>query len=265
MFCEYKTRVFFVIKCVLLTSLIYLCTLKIDMKTWKLTMLDQSILSNVVTTFGPLFAIANPFGAVPVFLGLIPPPSKEDPQYPKYKIYSRKQARITAATVFLVLIVSLIVGQWLFKVFGINLNVLRIAGGLIVFVIGWKMISVEDSLADSERKWTDRNLGNIAIVPMAIPLISGPGAISVVISQAQNFTQFTAYLGSFIAIGLLSLIILLLLSASEWISGHIGKDGISALERIFGFIVLAIAIQMLSHGIFGVISNYGPQLIKLFN
>ncbi|MDY6898197.1 MAG: MarC family protein [Cyanobacteriota bacterium] len=233
-------------------------------------MVDQSVLSNIVTTFGPLFAIANPFGAVPIFLGLVPPPSQEEfPEVEEYrrerreyKKESREQAKITAATVFLVLIISLIVGQWLFKVFGINLDVLRIAGGLIVFVIGWKMISVEDSLADSERKWTNRSLGNIAIVPLAIPLISGPGAISVVISQTQNFTQFTAYLGSFIAIGLLSLIILLLLSASEWISGHIGKDGISALERIFGFIVLSIAIAMLSDGIFGVLRNYGPLVIQ---
>ncbi|MEL6461083.1 MAG: MarC family protein [Cyanobacteria bacterium J06621_15] len=236
-------------------------------------MVDQSVLSNIVTTFGPLFAIANPFGAVPVFLGLVPPPSKEEfpeveeyrREYKKYKKYSRKQALITAATVFIVLWLSLIIGQWLFKIFGINLNVLRIAGGLIVFVIGWKMISVEDSLADSERKWTDRNLGNIAIVPLAIPLISGPGAISVVISQTQNFTQLTAYLGSSIAIILLSLIILLLLGASEWISGHIGKDGISALERIFGFIVLSIAIAMFFDGIFGVLRTYGPQVMQSFN
>lgn len=255
----------------------------------ELIMLDQSALSNILTTFGPLFAIANPFGAVPIFLDLLRAPQIDkyctDAAYQdalqKYKKNQRKQALFIGFTVFSVLILSLLAGEGIFNFFGINFGVLRIAGGLLIFKLGWKMASVSDSLLDSETQslvgseeessencedeLQNRKYQQNVIVPIAIPLISGPGAISVVISQAHAASQWTAYLDSSIAIFLLSLLVSLCLYSSGKISKRLGKTGIEVLERIFGFIVLAIALEMLSHGIFGVVEYYGPQLTELFS
>ncbi len=216
-------------------------------------MLDQSVISNFVTTFGPLFAIANPFGAVPIFLGLVPAQQR------------RKQALLIGITVLVVLILSLLAGEGIFNFFGINFGVLRIAGGLLIFKIGWQMASVNDSLVESQQRLAQTPDGTNAIVPIAIPLISGPGAISVVISQAHAASEWTAYVGSSIAIILLSIVVWFCLFWSGKISKKLGSTGIEALERIFGFIALAIALEMFSNGLFGVLRNYGPEVIKLLS
>ncbi len=234
-----------------------------DISIDEVIMLDQSVIHNFLTTFGPLFAIANPFGAVPVFVDLVSSFSEKV----NGNSYIRKQAKLIAITVFITLILSLFAGQAIFQFFGINLGVVRIAGGLLIFALGWKMVSFGESLIESEQDqdWVngkhERQYVNL-VVPMAIPLISGPGAISVVIGQAQNFTQWTAYLGSSIAIVVLSLLVWFCLNASGRIREKLGRNGVKGLERIFGFIVLAIALEMLFHGILGVLQVYAPRLIQ---
>lgn len=240
----------------------------------KVIMLDQSVVHILFTTFGPLFAIANPFGAVPVFLDLVPILTKDaDVDYTirnKYNNYRNGQAILIAITVLITLILSLFAGQGIFRFFGINLSVVRIAGGLLIFALGWRMVSVGQSLLELEQDWAEPRKKNQihyvnVVVPMAIPLISGPGAISVVIGQAQNFTEWTAYLGSSLAIVALSLFVWFCLYASEPIGRKLGRNGVKGLERIFGFIVLAIALEMLFHGILGVFQVYAPRLIEVLS
>ncbi|MEB3215676.1 MAG: MarC family protein [Nostocales cyanobacterium 94392] len=290
-------------------------------------MLNNSIFREIVGTFVPLFAIANPIGAIPVFLSLLQPPEKpikpekpSEPQEPKepqeerdeedyqrkveeyrvqldkhnqetekyfnelvekyhleykkyrqkykeYKQYSNQQAQQTAIFVFIVLAAFLFAGKAILEYFGISLGVLRIAGGIIVAKIGWELV-VRDklltTLTDSE-KIAAQNKDNISFTPMAIPMISGPGAISVVISLTENLNEQTGYLSSFIAITILSLLVWLFLRSSEYILKLIGDDGMGAMKRVFGFFVLAIAVQLIANGILGVLQNYVPKLYELLN
>ncbi|MEA5597171.1 MarC family protein [Rivularia sp. UHCC 0363] len=290
-------------------------------------MLNTTIFVEVVTTFVPLFAIANPIGAIPIFLSLLHPPVEpgkpekpSEPQEPKqprnetedkdyhqqiqqyrteldkhnqetenyfnelvekyhieyreyrqeykeYKQRSHQQAQQTAICVFIVLASFLFAGRAILEYFGISLGVLRIAGGLIVAKIGWELVvkdQISTKLTDLEKRAAQKK-DNISFTPMAIPMISGPGAISVVISLTENLSEQTGYLSSFIAIAILSLLVWLLLRSSEYINKAIGDDGMGAMKRVFGFFILAIAVQMLSHGIFGVLQNYVPKLYQLLN
>ncbi|MEM9926095.1 MAG: MarC family protein [Cyanobacteria bacterium P01_D01_bin.50] len=286
-------------------------------------MINQSIFVEFVSTFVPLFAIANPIGAVPVFLSLLRPPEEpskpekpKEPQEPKqpqdesleqdyqrkrkehrkelkkhykdakvyfqkldeyhieyrkyrkeykeYKQHSRQQAKQTSIFVFIVLAAFLFAGKAILEYFGISLGVLRIAGGIIVAKIGWNSVVVDKTLTEDEEEAAQKK-ENISFTPMAIPLISGPGAISVVISLTEELNQWTAYLGSFMAIAILSLLVWVFLRSSEYVNKVIGGDGMGALKRVFGFFVLAIAVQLIANGILGVLRNYVPNLYQLLS
>ncbi len=265
-------------------------------------MMEQSIVVGFVSTFLPLFAIANPIGAVPVFLSLLKSP--EEPTEPpkvsrqegeseehyqrrkeeydsesraydikfreyedkkeEYKQHSREQAKQTAIFVFLVLAVFLFGGKAILEHFDISLGVLRIAGGIIVAKIGWAL-AVANTTLTKEEKEAAQEKDNISFTPMAIPMISGPGAISLVISLTEEVNEWTAYLSSFMAIAFLSLLVWLCLRSSEYLNKLIGEDGMGALKRVFGFFVLAIAVQLIVNGIQEVLGTFQQALFAMLN
>ncbi|MBV6627547.1 MAG: NAAT family transporter [Rivularia sp. (in: Bacteria)] len=185
-------------------------------------------------------------------------------EYKEYKHHSRQQAKQTAISVFIVLVTFLFAGKAILGHFGISLGVLRIAGGIIVAKIGWNLVVIDKTLTTDEEIAAQKK-DNISFTPMAIPLISGPGAISVVISLTEELKEWTAVLGSFIAIAVLALLVWLFLRSSEFVNKAIGEDGMGALKRVFGFFVLAIAVQLIANGILGVLLNYMPKLMLVFN
>ncbi|MEO1377791.1 MAG: MarC family protein, partial [Cyanobacteria bacterium J06635_10] len=185
-------------------------------------------------------------------------------KYKEYKQDSRQQAKQTSIFVFIVLAAFLFAGKAILEYFGISLGVLRIAGGVIVARIGWNAVVVDKILTEGEKEAAQKK-ENISFTPMAIPLISGPGAISVVISLTEGLNQWTAYLGSFMAIAILSLLVWLFLRSGEYVNKVIGGDGMGALRRVFGFFVLAIAVQLIANGILGVLRNYVPNLNQLLS
>ncbi|AFY55711.1 membrane protein, MarC family [Rivularia sp. PCC 7116] len=260
--------------------------------------MNQSIFVGFLSTFLPMFAIANPIGAVPVFLSLLKSPEKPtEPPEPrrmpdeseehyqlkrselkayeikyqqyleeckKYKQHSREQAKQTAIFVFIVLAVFLFGGKAILEHFDISLGVLRIAGGIIVAKIGWTL-AVANTTLTKEEKEAAQAKDNISFTPMAIPMISGPGAISLVISLTEEVNEWTAYLSSFMAIAFLSLLVWLCLRSSEYLNQVIGDDGMGALKRVFGFFVLAIAVQLIVNGILGVLEAYQQVLFAVAN
>jgi multiple antibiotic resistance protein len=192
-------------------------------------------------TFGTLvvlFPIANPLGSVPIFYSL----TAEDT--PDYRL---QQAHKIALNVIWVLITFLLGGKLILSFFGISLGVLRIVGGLIVAHTAWELLTVRRRLTNEEhREAVDRE--DISLTPMAIPIIAGPGAIGVVISQATQATKWIDYLGCVLGIGLLGGLIYLFLRLGEPLIEKLGKTGIGALNRIFGFLILAIAVQLIANG-----------------
>lgn len=212
----------------------------------------QPILTYAVGTLVALFPIANPVGAVPAFYSLTASNSRSERQ---------QQAKQTALNVVLILALFLVGGRTVLEFFGISLNVLRIAGGLLVAQAAWEMVTSKRRLTDSEHQAAVEK-ADVSFTPMAIPLIAGPGSIGVVIGLATKLTQPSDYLGGLIGIVLFGSLLYLCLALGETLLSLLGQNGFGALNRVFGFFILAIAVQLIADGVLSLFQAAAPNLFK---
>jgi len=210
------------------------------------------ILNYAVGTLVALFPIANPIGAVPAFYSLTGSDSRTD---------RRKQAQRTALNVVLILALFLFAGRTVLEFFGISLNVLRIAGGLLVAHAAWEMVTSKQRMTDSEHQAAVEK-EDVSFTPMAIPLIAGPGSIGVVIGLATKMTQWSEYLGCLIGIILFGGLLYLCLALGETLLSRMGHNGFGALNRVFGFFILAIAVQLMADGVISLFQTAAPTLFR---
>jgi multiple antibiotic resistance protein len=195
--------------------------------------------SAVVATFLALFPIVNPFGGVPLFFSLTSTmPDAE----------RRRTALRTAGYVIAILVVFLFFGRFVLIFFGISLPVLRIAGGLIVANTAWGMVTGSARMTTAETDEASTKT-DISLTPMAMPMLSGPGSIGVVMGLAALADSMVAYLGMVIAIVALGLVVYLFLSLGGPLVKRLGPGAVGAINRIFGFLLLAIAVQLVWDGV----------------
>jgi multiple antibiotic resistance protein len=196
-----------------------------------------------------LLAIVNPIGAIPIFISL------SDGYTPRHRA---KIAKITALSVTVILLVCLAFGEIILAFFGITIGSFRIGGGILLLLMAISMLQAKTSravhTADEAEETADK--GSIAVVPLAIPLLAGPGAISTVIVYAYKVQTIHQY-----AIGGMSIIIVgtsvfLALLAAPHISSRLGRTGINIVTRIMGLILAAIAVEFITNGI----KNLFPML-----
>jgi multiple antibiotic resistance protein len=210
------------------------------------------LLNYTIVTLAALFPIANPIGAVPVFYALTEPDSRTE---------RKKAAQQIVMNVVVILAAFLLGGRAVLEFFGISLNVLRIAGGLLVANAAWEMVTSRQRLTDSEQE-ARHEQEDITFTPMAIPLIAGPGSIGVVIGLATKMTQWSDYLGCLIGILLFGVLLYICLTLGESLMSMLGRNGLGALNRILGFFILAIAVQLIADGVISLMQAAVP---KLFN
>ncbi|BAY59505.1 hypothetical protein NIES2135_63820 (plasmid) [Leptolyngbya boryana NIES-2135] len=211
----------------------------------------QQLLSSTVATFIALFPIANPVGAIPIFYSMTATDTKA---------YRSKQARQTAINVVLVLVVFLLIGKLILSFFGISLGILQIAGGLIVAHTAWEMVTSRQRLTDAEhQEAVDKE--DISFTPMAVPLVSGPGAIGVIISFSERSQGWMSYCGCLLGIVVFGLSLYLSLKLGEPLIQRMGQNGVGALNRVFGFFILGIAVQLIADGIVAFIQQSIPSLL----
>lgn len=201
--------------------------------------LSNSFVSSMILAFVTLFPLVNPFGSIPIFLTLS---SGFDRQHTKQQI-----KRITI-NVIMILIVFFFVGQLLLEFFGINIYVLQIAGGLVVAHTAWQMVTSQEKLSTDETS-ESANKTDISFTPMALPILSGPGSIGVVIGLSTQKMSAMTYAGSTLGILLIGLSVFIVLSLSVNLYRIIGKTGVGVINRIMGFFILAIAVQLITEGI----------------
>ncbi|MEJ6484776.1 MarC family protein [Nostoc punctiforme UO1] len=195
-----------------------------------------------------LFPIANPIGAVPVFYTLTATETSSQ---------RHQQALQTATNVVLVLAVFLVAGRWILEFFGISLQVLRLAGGLLVAHTAWEMVTVRQRLTPSEKDEAMEK-EDISFTPMAVPLISGPGAIGVVTSLSISFNHWVEYLESLVGIVLIGISLYLCLVLGEPLIKRLGRNGVGALNRVFGFFILAIGVRFIADGSISLLKEAFP-------
>lgn len=194
-----------------------------------------------IYAFAALFSIINPLGTVPIFVGLT---QEED------LTERKKTALLTAINVLVILLVSFFVGKYLLQFFGISLNSLRIAGGLIIVSSGFALLTgnfAKHKGMKNKRVQKDLSLRErFSLTPLAIPMLAGPGSISLLITFQQEYgwTQDVLYILA--AVILVCLTTFLILRSSYLIVKTLGASGINAISRIIGFIVIAIGIEYIS-------------------
>ena len=192
-----------------------------------------------------LLAIVDPLGAIPVFIALTVHQSK---------IQQHKTARLTVVSVFFALMVALLFGEWILWAFGISIDAFRCAGGVILLLMGlWMLQSRGHTTAEIEAAQDE----TIALVPLTMPLLAGPGAMSAVIVYAHQSSSVVHYLAITLCILLVSLSLLLCFKFLPWFSQHLSKRSIVMSTRIMGLLLVAIAVEFIAGGIKGMFPQLG--------
>ena len=195
--------------------------------------------SAATATFLALFPIVNPLGGVPMFFSLTADYTEEE---------RRRSALKIAVDVIAILVVFRLFGRFVLNFFGISLPVLKIAGGLIVANTAWGMVT-GSSRVTTEESSEAMTKDDISLTPMAMPMLSGPGSIGVVMGLAAHVDHFLSYLGMIVGIVALGLTCYLFLRLGGPFVKRLGPGALGAINRIFGFLILAIAVQLVWNGV----------------
>jgi len=209
----------------------------------------DSLTDFALLAFTSIFAMVNPLGILPVYTGLTAKlPAKE-----------AKHVAIKAIiTAIITLILFAILGRFIFDFFAISVNSLRIVGGVVFFMAGYDMLQARLIRTKSSDESVTEFASDIAITPLAIPMICGPGAITVsmiLMNDAKDITHKLVLIGTIIFIMVITLVFLL--SARKIIKA-LGDNGNKVLMRIMGLIVMVIAVEFFLGGL----RNYIIDLMK---
>jgi len=195
--------------------------------------------SAATATFLALFPIVNPLGGVPLFFTLTSDYTPEERGRSALKI---------AINVIAILVVFMLFGRFVLSFFGISLPVLKIAGGLIVANTAWGMVTGSSRITVEESSEAQTK-PDISLTPMAMPMLSGPGSIGVIMGLAAHADHFLSYIGMVIGIVALGLTVFLCLRLGGPLVKRLGPGAVGAINRIFGFLILAIAVQLIWDGV----------------
>ncbi|WP_066218738.1 MarC family NAAT transporter [Formosa haliotis] len=202
-----------------------------------------------LATFGALFSIMNPLGTVPVFVGL----SSEHTKKERASI-----AFWTSLNALIIVLLSFFAGTYILSFFGISINALKIAGGLIIASSGFALLTgkfAEHKGMKRQRVEEDIKTRNeISLTPLAMPMLAGPGTISLLIAYNQEFTEIKEISIIIAALVFTTICIYLILKSSYLIVKCLGASGINALSRIIGFIVIAIGIEYVISAVVNIVN-----------
>lgn len=191
-----------------------------------------------LTVFTGFFAIMNPVANTPIFLGLV---EGKDAQ-------TRKQiARTGCITAFIIVAVFVLLGKYLFELFGISLSAFKITGGILIFYVGFEMLMSKKSNVHSPDNQSQQD-SSVAISPLAIPILAGPGTIVTAMNHATN--------ASFVHIGIIIVVFALMIALtyvafalSDNVVKLVGENLIAVIGKLMGLILAIIGTGMVVAGI----------------
>jgi len=204
--------------------------------------------SFLFSNYVSLVSLINPLGAIPVFLSL----TNGHPSN-----WIQKQILKTSLNVFGICVISFLIGNYVLDFFGISINALKIAGGIIICRSGFQLLNAKHKKDIGKKIQTESILKeDISFTPLAMPLLSGPGSISFLINLSiQTDYNYTASAFALISILMASISIFIILKLAPKIISYMGQAGLKSLSKIMGFIVLAIGIQLIISSVFSLINN----------
>ena len=195
-----------------------------------------------LVTLSSIFFLVDPFALVPTFLAMTAASSQG---------HRRAMARRASFTCFFLLTGFALAGTLVFDVLGITMPAFKIAGGIILLLIGIDMVQARRPATNETEKEADEGAhkADIGIVPLGMPMLAGPGAIStvmVLIGSAETPVKFGLVI---LALGITAGAAYLILSAAERVRKVLGETGIHVLSRIMGMLLMALAVQFMVDGL----------------
>ena len=197
--------------------------------------------------FFALFSVLNPIGTVPIFVGLTQFDDKNE------------RSRIsfwTAINVCIILLISFFIGQYILSFFGITINALRITGGIIIASSGFSLLNGQFNKNKGINKKVEQEIqvrNDIALTPLAMPMLAGPGSMSLLIAYYQEHHSTEDIIASTIAIVAVSITIFIILRSAHYLSRLLGTSGIVAISRIVGFLTIAIGVQYIISSVLSIV------------
>ena len=190
-----------------------------------------------LTVFTGFFAIMNPIANTPIFVGLVQGENEKA---------KKAIARNSSITAFIIVVSFIVIGKYIFDLFGITIPAFKITGGILIFIVGYRMLRSEQSKMHNIEDGNQADA--IAVSPLAIPILAGPGTIV----TAMNDVAGRDYIHFAITIGIFALMILLTYWAflfSDKIIGKLGSNIITVVAKLMGLILAIIGTDMIIGGI----------------
>lgn len=197
----------------------------------------ENLITYGLSVFMGFFAIMNPIANTPIFLGLVEGEDKET---------KRKIAKTASITAFIIVVTFIIAGKYIFELFGITIPAFKITGGVLIFYVGFEMLMSQKSKVHNNGVSEDKS--NLAISPLAIPILAGPGTIV----TAMNFVIDATYVHIGMVISIFAFIIFLTYLAfalSDFIVKKVGNNLIAVIGKLMGLILAIIGTGMVTDGI----------------
>jgi multiple antibiotic resistance protein len=173
-------------------------------------------------------------------------------------------AKKVALYAFFIISVSFHIGAFILRFFGVSVPVLRVAGGIVLALSGWRLLNETRSAGDADTKLgvTSGNFAQIAFYPLTMPITTGPGTISVAIALGASHTEKLPYvLGALAGSAAISASIFLCYRYADRIEGALGQTGSDVLSRLFAFILVCIGVQLLWGGFAELWSGLPPKIV----
>lgn len=208
------------------------------------------LLTFAVMAFSTLFFVMDPLGLLPIFITVT---ANETPAQ------RRLTARRASLVAFAILLIFTLFGAYIFRLFGLTLDAFRIAGGILLLLMALDMLHAKPSRTRSSPEETDAGAqkDDVAIVPLAMPLLAGPGTVASVMVLASQHDDWRYTLVVLAVVSLCCLATWLILRSSELLCRLFGPAGIAVFERIMGLLLAAIAIQFMADGAMGFLASAG--------
>lgn len=207
----------------------------------------DTLLPFALLCFTSFFTLTNPLGTMPVFLTMTNGMSDDE-----------RKTIVRRATIvsFITLMVFTFSGQFLFKFFGISTNGFRIAGGIIIFAIGFDMLQARYSKAKLKDDEVKTYVNDISVTPLAIPMLCGPGAIANGIMLMEDANTLIKKILLVSVIASVYFITFLILRASTRLNKYMGETGNNVMMRLMGLILMVIAVECF-------VSGFKPIMIDI--
>jgi multiple antibiotic resistance protein len=210
--------------------------------------------SSVLVTLITLLPIINPVSTAILLLGISGHLSKKD-----------INRQIIMACIYMtgILIVFLLAGHFIMVFFGISIPGIRIAGGMVIGILGFRMLFPDEGRTSQGGKKEAFQKNNISFSPLAMPSLAGPGAIATVITISSSidgrhgYDKVFAFTGVILAIFITAIVSWLVLRSAGFVSRILGVNGVDSLSRIMGFFLICIGIQFAIIGVQDLISDSG--------